>query len=143
MDSHPRIRILYLMGKSVCRIDKKKGAMMMNISKSILSNKRKSLLKVIEHVENCFTYTVQFCLGRGYAKFNCWQCDSDINVEKRTRFIKCPQCSRWNMHPIWSDRGESPASFSKKIYLPALLALTLFLVCTLTLGWCASVYFSM
>jgi len=115
----------------------------MNISKSILSHKRKSLLKLIEHVENCFAYTMQFCLGKGYAKFICWQCDSDIAVAKRERFIKCQQCAHWNMHPIWKDRGESPTSFSKKIYLPALIALTLILVCTLTLGWCISVYVSM
>ncbi len=116
---------------------------MMNISKIFLVPKRISLTKLIKHCENCFTYTAQFCLGRGYAKFNCWQCDSDIAVEKRTRFIKCPQCSNWNMHPVWNDRGESPASFSKKIYLPALLALTLIFVCTFTVGWCISVYVSL
>ena len=112
----------------------------MNISKSILCNKRKSLLKVIEHVENCFTYTAQFCLGKGYAKFNCWQCDGDITVEKRTRFIKCPQCAHWNMHPIWGDRGENIKSFAKKIYLPNLMILLIVVLCTLSLNWCLNVY---
>jgi len=101
---------------------------------------KKFILKIIEHISSCWTYTFQFCLGKGYPKFICWECETEIQVTKRKRFVKCPKCSRWNMHPIWADRGENLISFAKKIYLPNLMILLIIVLSSLSLNWCINVY---
>jgi hypothetical protein len=103
-------------------------------------SQNKFLLKIIEHITNCWTYTIQFCLGKGYAKFSCWECESALSVTEHQRFIKCQKCLHWNVHPIWGERGKDISSFLKKIYLPSLLVLSLLIVVMVTIGWMVSVY---
>ncbi len=64
-----------------------------------------SLEKIYEYITKCLTYSIDFCSGKGYTQFNCWGCKSKINLIKWKRFVKCPKCWRWNMHPIWEKQG--------------------------------------
>ena len=77
----------------------------------------------VEFLNESLAYTVNFYLGRGYEKFICWECENEIEPFKRKRFVKCPQCSCWNIHPVWKEQGENFMSFLRKTNATNLLFL--------------------
>ncbi|KPK75314.1 MAG: hypothetical protein AMJ79_11620 [Phycisphaerae bacterium SM23_30] len=84
-----------------------------------------SLQKIYKYITECLTYSIDFCSGKGYTQFNCWGCENKINLIKRKRFVKCPKCWCWNMHPIWGNQGINFGSFSKKFFVLYLVFLSL------------------
>ena len=77
----------------------------------------------VEFLSESVTYTIDFYLGRGYEKFICWECKNEIKLNKRKRFVKCPQCYCWNIHPVWKEQGENFMSFLRKTNATNLLFL--------------------
>ena len=97
--------------------------------------------KIMAQVTECLTYTIDFCLGRGYKEFVCWECQTNISLAKRKRFVKCPQCRCWNIHPIWGQQGENIKSFSKKLYVSNLLFLFLLVSYGLGINWLSKLFY--
>jgi hypothetical protein len=97
--------------------------------------------KVVEHINECMTYTMEFCLGKGYREFLCWDCQSTIKVAKRKRWAKCPHCKCLNIHPVWAGQGESIKTFSRKFYVSGVLVLFLLLSYGLGIHWLSKLFY--
>ena len=94
-----------------------------------------NLEKSIKYIAESLRYTYEFCLGKGYMKFNCWGCKNDINLTKRIKFVKCQKCWCWNIHPVWSKEGENFESFSRKLSTTGLIFLLVAALLVLGVYW--------
>ena len=97
-------------------------------------------VKCVKYMIESITYSIEFSAGKGYPQLNCWECQKKIHINRK-RWVKCPQCSSWNLHPIWGNQGENVVSFLKKFSIFSLVCLLLLgIFCLATYGFSQILY---